>query len=1363
MVVLQDIIQLKVEELKDKLTEAGLDNDGNKVELQQRYLNFLIAKEKEDMINQIEKMKEDLERLMQVNGLNQEKPVIEKHNNNSTPKDTLPRKSVKNFDLKKLITPFKGDGDSFDLFSSSIKMILKKYEVDEEDLKLDLISCLEGKARQWFLSRPNNFELTIDQILFELDKLFNTRANRVQQRRNFETRYWKENEDFYAYYTQKMILANSLQLDDEELVDYLIDGIRNRNLQSQARLQMFKSPEDLLNAFSKLTDWDRGFQRREPAKHMFVKSEKQNNKVSTTSAKDFKCYNCGERGHTSPNCKKPKRLFGSCIRCGSTEHKVADCPKPRDPPKDLHMVDEKVADGVSSECTIYFEENPIKNYALIDSGSPINLIKVYLVDEKKIEPVENSNEFRGVNNSLIYCFGVIFANILIFEKLYKIKFHVVSNDTMTVNVLLGRDFLKAAKAELKIDNYAIKFDKSSENNIFNIDADCFEIDLIKDKIDINERLPVEKKNEFLQIVDDCYINSLKPEKPKIKFEMSIELEKNEIVNSLPRRLSYTERGIVSNMIDELIAKNIIQPSNSPYCSPIVLIRKRSKNEYRMCVDYRRLNKITVKDNYPLPVIEDLLDFLYDKKYFSCLDLKSGFHHVNIAPDSVKYTSFVTPLGQFEYLKLPFGLKNGPSVFQRFINKIFCDLIAQHKLIIYIDDIMIATRTIDEHLEILIEVFRLLSENLLELRLSKCQFLYEKIDYLGYTVDEKGISPNYSNIKSIEEYPIPRNLKELQRFLGMCSYFRKFVQDFSLIAKPLQDLVKKECTFEIGEEQINSFNTLKQKMIERPVLAIFSPQDETELHCDASAVGFGSVLLQKKKDGKFHPISYFSKRTTPAESKYHSYELECLAIVYSLRRFRVYLHGRPFKIITDCAALTLTLQKKVINPRIARWVLEMMEFDYVTEHRGGRRMQHVDALSRAQSVLVIVDNPFEQTLAILQSQDPKLENLRKSLEEQESPFYELRDGLIYRKINKNKLRFYVPEAMQTQVVRNSHDLMGHIGLVKTIEVVGRHYWFPEMKSFVKKYIANCLKCIKYNQPSGKVEGYMHSIPKGNKPFDVLHSDFYGPLEMTRSKKRYVLGLVDGFTKYVRLFATKTMNAMETIGYIKIYFQQFGRPNKIITDRGGNYNSHEFSSFMKENNIKHIKVASAAPRANGQYERFNRTLTPMLSKLIDKERKIEWDQVLDTVEFAYNHSINSTTKMTPSMLLFGVNTKGPVNDMLIEYLEEDNRLNNDELPIEELREIAHKNIEKSQDYNEKYVNKSRKDATNYQVGDLVVVKNVDTTPGINKKLIPKYRGPYIIDKVLGNDRFLIKDVDGFQITNKPFEGIYDVTRIKPFMSN
>ncbi|KAH0822782.1 hypothetical protein GEV33_000009 [Tenebrio molitor] len=336
------------------------------------------------------------------------------------------------------------------------------------------------------------------------------------------------------------------------------------------------------------------------------------------------------------------------------------------------------------------------------------------------------------------------------------------------------------------------------------------------------------------------------------------------------------------------------------------------------------------------------------------------------------------------------------------------------------------------------------------------------------------------------------------------------------AKAPSDCTVQNAAFKFGDDELVAFETLKDSLVDAPLLAIYSPLLETELHCDASSKGFGAILLQKQDDGKFRPVRYLSKRTTESESKLHSYELELLAIVYAVEKFHVYLHGLRFKVVTDSDAVKMALNKKDINPRISRWALVLENYDYTVEHRAGKRMQHVDALSRCTPVMVIEENTFEQNLAIAQNLDPVIKALKSELEVRESKKFELRNGLVYRKAN-DKLLFYVPSLMEQNILTLCHDNLGHFGFDKSYEYLSRAYWFPDARQKVRVHIKNCLKCITYASVTGKTEGFLHNIPKGDKPFMTIHVDHYGPLEKTPTGKKFILEVIDSFTKFVTLFA------------------------------------------------------------------------------------------------------------------------------------------------------------------------------------------------------------------------------------------------------
>ena len=333
----------------------------------------------------------------------------------------------------------------------------------------------------------------------------------------------------------------------------------------------------------------------------------------------------------------------------------------------------------------------------------------------------------------------------------------------------------------------------------------------------------------------------------------------------------------------------------------MLVKKKDESS-RLCVDYRLLNRKIIRDRYPLPFIEDQLDLLQGAKTYSTLDLKNGFLHVRVDRDSRKYTFFSVPDGQYEFLKVPFSLCNSPSVFQRFINSVFQELLAKKIVLIYMDDIIVPSADQESGLNNLKIVLEVASGAGLLINWDKCRFLQPQVEYLGHIVKNGTVRPSEHKTKAVARFPKPKNFRQVQSFLGLTGYFRKFIPHYSLTARPLSNLLKAGAKFQFGIEQEQAFEQLKIALASTPVLRLYKVGAETELHTDASKFGYGAILLQKDDgDGGLHPIYFASGKTTPAEERYSSYELEVLAIIKSLKKFRIYLQGIPFRIVTDCRA------------------------------------------------------------------------------------------------------------------------------------------------------------------------------------------------------------------------------------------------------------------------------------------------------------------------------------------------------------------------------------------------------------------------------------------------------------------------------
>jgi len=404
---------------------------------------------------------------------------------------------------------------------------------------------------------------------------------------------------------------------------------------------------------------------------------------------------------------------------------------------------------------------------------------------------------------------------------------------------------------------------------------------------------------------------------------------------------------VKSQINKMLDQGIIRHSTSPWSSPVWVVPKKldasGKQKWRVVIDYRKLNELTVDDKYPLPNISDLLDQLGKCEYFTTLDLASGFHQIEVDPKDISKTAFSVENGLYEFVRMPFGLKNAPSTFQRVMDNILLG-IQNERCLVYMDDIIVYSPTIHEHITRLTEVFKRLRNANLKIQPDKCEFLRKEVAYLGHLITQHGVKPNPDKIKCIEKFPVPTSPKEIKSFLGLSGYYRRFIPNFAKISKPLTKLLQKDVTFHFDEECVNSFNTLRKALTSNPIL-IYPNFDETFLlTTDASSFAIGAVLSQGPV-GKDLPIAYASRTLCSAETKYSTIERELLAIVWAVKHFRPYLFGRKFILITDHRPLTWLFSIKDPGSRLARWRLKLEEYDYKIEYKPGRINNNADALSR----------------------------------------------------------------------------------------------------------------------------------------------------------------------------------------------------------------------------------------------------------------------------------------------------------------------------------------------------------------------------------------------------------------------------------
>lgn len=829
-------------------------------------------------------------------------------------------------------------------------------------------------------------------------------------------------------------------------------------------------------------------------------------------------------------------------------------------------------------------------------------------------------------------------------------------------------------------------------------------------------------------------------------------------------MSPREREKVRNTVQELLDNNVVRESESPYSSPVLLVKKKDGTT-RMCIDYRKLNNLTVKEHYPLPRIDDKLDQLTGCSTFTILDLNSGYHQVPLSEECKHLTSFITPDGQYEYNRLPFGLANAPSVLNQTLGALRYDSVA-----VYIDDILIASKTEEEGLLKLRKVLEAIRTEGLTLKLSKCQFLMSKTTFLGFEISGEGIRTGEEKTKALTEFPEPKDVHSVRQFLGLASYFRQFVNRFALIAKPLNLLLHKNQPWVWNNEQKRAFGKLKEILSSRPVLSIYNPNARTEVHTDASKHGIAGVLLQEGEDHKLHPVAYFSRRTSHCEQNYHSYELETLAVVETLKKFRVYLLGQEFTVVTDCSALTTAQTKRDLVGRIARWWLQLADYNFKVSYRPGPRMAHADALSRNppslaenQEKTAVLHIEIADRILAAQLNDPEIRKIYEILQkqpvtEQERQTYKdyaLRNGRIYR-ITARGIQWFVPKGMRQQILRANHDDMGHFSVDKTLRKVAENYWFPHMRDYVTRYIGNCLACLCSKEPAGRQPGYLHPIEKLAVPFHTVHVDHLGPFKETIQKNAYLIVVVEAFTKYAILKAVKSTQVKPLIELMQEVVKFYGVPTRVITDRGTAYTSKHFKEYCQEIGTQHVLNAVATPRSNGQVERYNRTILSAL--LASAGDDANWDKYVPRIQFALNNTVSQATGKTPSQLLLGYTPRAPTDGMLTANIAPVCKVIDDIITV---REEASRKIAVDQEAQRKRYDKKRAAPKLYRVGDIIVVKKKPQADGTSKKLAIKYHGPFRVTEVLPGDRYRLEDLPGSSRRTKGnYEGVVAVDQMKPW---
>lgn len=795
-------------------------------------------------------------------------------------------------------------------------------------------------------------------------------------------------------------------------------------------------------------------------------------------------------------------------------------------------------------------------------------------------------------------------------------------------------------------------------------------------------------------------------------------------------------------IDRLLALDVIESCEpGAWSSPVVVVRK-SSGKVRICLDARRLNDVTVKDAYPQPQINRILGRLAGTKVLSSIDFSDAFLQVPLDPSSQPKTAFaISGRGFYKYKRMAFGLCNSGATLCRLVDKVIgCDL--EPFVFVYLDDIIIATNDFETHFEILHKLTERISAAGLTISVSKSRFCMRSLKYLGYIVNEEGISPDPEKISAIEGYPVPKSVKDVRRLIGLTGWYRRFIPNFATITAPITGLIKKNCTkIEWNPEAQEALGRIKVALTSAPVLANPNYENPFIIQTDASDSGMGAVLVQGE-GGDERVVAYWSQKLSSAQRKYQTTERECLAVILAVEKFRPYIEGVKFTVITDHASLLWLRNLKDPTGRLGRWALRLQPYDFVLQHRKGKFMVVADALSRAVDSIDVAPNPN----AWYDSLKAKIvENPRQY------PLFRLQDDVVFKRCAKSdkgmgqhsKWREVVKPSDREALMHKKHDspLSAHGGFFKTSDRIKRSFYWPKMDADIRAYVAKCETC-KACKPTNRIQrSPMGKLREASRPFELIYVDFVGPLPRSKSGNAFMFVVVDSFSKFVHAHPMRSATAQATIKCLREHiFLTFGTPRYLVSDNGSQFVSAIFKNFLNEFKITTWYTARYHPQANAA-EAANKTIeTAMRAYLKDEANHRSWDLHLSEITCAINSAKHTSTNFSPYFVLFGLHMCTSGSDYLTPQGAESPTVDQSE-HMSKIRKMVGTSLKRNH-----VRNKSRYDLRarpiRYEVGDNVWVKNrilSNAIKGITGKLTPNYRKA-IIRRKIGTNSYEVSDIEG-----------------------
>lgn len=832
-------------------------------------------------------------------------------------------------------------------------------------------------------------------------------------------------------------------------------------------------------------------------------------------------------------------------------------------------------------------------------------------------------------------------------------------------------------------------------------------------------------------------------------EMNIDTGDHSPINLKAYRTPLTKRTIIEEQIKNMLGADVIRPSRSPWAFPVVIVDKKDGSK-RFCVDYRKLNDITSKYQWNLPHIDDILASLGGSKHYSCLDLRSGYWQVPMNEKDRPKTAFISHKGLFEFNVLPFGLCNAPSVFCELMEKVVGDL---KFVIAYLDDLIIFSKDEDEHIKHLEIVFDRLRKANLRLKMKKCEFFKSKLKYLGHVIDNEGVRPDEDKVKVIRELPTPKTVTDVRSFIGMASFYRKFIPDFSKIAEPLTKLTRKHAPFQWTLECEGAFEELKKRLCSPDILAFPDLSKEFILYTDASDSCIGAVLAQDFPEGE-KPIQYLSHQLSTSQKKWPIIQKEAFAIFYAIQKFDHFLHGNKFTIKCDHKPLKFIFSSEMKNAQVQRWAIKISEHNCAIEYIEGKKNLKADMLSRlspANDTVNVINTdkitPNEikyqiseadkkqtdltQTtpsslvgnMAKEQDKDPELLVIKNKLRDPDmtasgSPHVLIDDILYYIPEGEPVHKLVIPESLKALVLSECHDNNCHLGMDKTYDKIRSKYHWRGLFKDVTTYVKNCVLCASNSMRKDKRP--LQEMDKVHFPMEKVAIDTCGPYPESHNGNKYLITMIDMYSGWPEMYPVPDKSA-ETVAHVMLnhFIPTHACPLVLLSDNGTEFCNKIIDKISEKMNILRIRTSTYHPRSNGKVERLHRVWNMIASKQLQNDARL-WDTLVPSTLSAIRTSVNESNKQSPFFLLFNREPVLPLDTILMprfRYLGEDFH----EIALERQHE-AYKALQRDQkqarERQKRNHDRHAKDIS-FEPGDPVYLYNNKQKHKFSTKWIPFYR--------------------------------------------